>query len=80
MKDKSVYQGELKFGVFDGFGHLKMPNKNQYEGQFKDGLYHGEGNLTFRSGKIRKGQFEKGKVVKWLEFLENKKFMREMKI
>ena len=59
---------------------MKYPDKSQYEGEFKEGLYDGEGIYTYRSGRMARGEFKMGKIVKWLEGLENKKFQREMKM
>lgn len=59
---------------------MKYPNKSQYEGEFKEGLYDGEGIYTYRSGRKMRGEFKMGKIVKWLEAIENKKFQREMKM
>lgn len=80
MKDSSVYVGNFEYDLFEGKGLLKFPDENSYDGDFKKGLYHGEGVFTLKSGKKKRGEFSNGKLVKWIEDIENQKFNRRVKM
>ena len=72
-RDGASFEGQWRGDVRQaGAGALAWPNGDTYIGLFnRGGLYHGEGVYTIRSGKMKKGEFKMGKLVKWLEDLEN---------
>lgn len=49
-----TYEGEMKYGKFNGFGIFCSAKGINYEGEWKDGLRHGEGTrITGRKYNIR---------------------------
>ena len=43
--DEGSYSGEVKKGVMDGIGELKLPNGFAYAGKFENGKRHGTGRF-----------------------------------
>ena len=37
----TVYEGEFKDGLREGFGRMEYPNLDFYEGEWREGLPHG---------------------------------------
>ena len=58
--DGSVYEGELKDGMFNGKGILSYPNGDRYEGTFINGLLNGTGSFLGRHGATYQGGFSNG--------------------
>ena len=60
-KDGSVYEGNWKEDVINGYGSLKMADK-KYDGYWKDGAMHGHGELVWKNGMQYFGEFKDGIV------------------
>lgn len=60
-KDGSYYEGQVKGGLFEGYGILNQVKDKRYEGEWKEGKMHGNGTLSYESGDYYKGSFFKGK-------------------
>ena len=63
-KTHSVYKGDVKNGVPNGFGILILTDGGKYVGEWKDGKSHGQGTYTYG-----KGEWEGDKYVG--EFKDN---------
>ena len=67
--DGSVYEGEFKEGLKDGYGTMKFANGNTFEGHYKDGTQEGPGTYRFADGRIQTGFYkanaEVGEGVAW---------------
>jgi hypothetical protein len=57
-----IYEGEVKQGLFNGFGKYIHSTTDIYYGEFKDGQKHGFGILTFSNGNVFRGSFKNGKI------------------
>ena len=51
LKDKYIYAGEMKNGMFHGKGVFSDNSKIVYEGKFKNGFMHGKGTMTYPKSK-----------------------------
>lgn len=60
LPDGSVYNGDLKDGLFHGRGKLSWPDGRSYEGQFRRGRMSGRGRLDYNDGCIYEGEFSGG--------------------
>lgn len=82
---KSVYTGDFKDNVQNGYGELVSATGITYKGQFKDGKKNGNGELVWEDGRKIVGNFENGKYYgeckfvsaegkeKWAECKDSKK-------
>ncbi len=51
--DGSVYRGEFRNHIKEGYGHMKYSNNDELEGRWKDGCIDGEGVFKNReTGRI----------------------------
>eukprot|EP01102_Stenamoeba_stenopodia_P011723 TRINITY_DN3625_c0_g7_i1.p1 TRINITY_DN3625_c0_g7~~TRINITY_DN3625_c0_g7_i1.p1 ORF type:complete len:388 (+),score=68.05 TRINITY_DN3625_c0_g7_i1:301-1464(+) len=64
----SRYEGEIKDGHFDGYGHLIQRDGMIYRGNFKNGKTEGHGVLTFPNGDVHEGNHKEGKFHGYGEF------------
>ncbi|MFU8795116.1 MAG: 2-isopropylmalate synthase, partial [Dethiobacteria bacterium] len=55
------YEGQLKYGVPEGFGKLVMPNRAAYEGEWLKGKPNGRGTIYYSGGGIYRGAVKNGK-------------------
>ncbi len=55
--DGSQYIGNVKNGLFDGYGKLKFANGDAYQGSFVNGEYAGLGKFTYADGKVYFGYY-----------------------
>lgn len=60
--DGTVWAGEIKNGVPNGFGKLTSPTGQTYEGNFKNNKRRGFGRSVFPDGSIYEGQHRNDKV------------------
>ena len=61
LPDRSVYEGTMKDGLFDGKGIIHYGNGDSYEGDFKEGIRDGTGTLSTADGNKIEGEFKDGK-------------------
>jgi hypothetical protein len=57
--DDSIFVGQEKAGVINGWGIVRLNNGDYYRGQFKDGLFHGYGEMRTQA-LFYKGSFVNG--------------------
>ncbi len=55
------FEGEVKDGIPNGVGTLKLPGGDKYIGEFKDGKRHGKGSINYSSGGNYEGEWKEGK-------------------
>ncbi len=55
--DGSQYTGNLKNGLFDGYGKLKFATGDIYQGTFVNGNYEGLGKFIYADGKVHFGYY-----------------------
>lgn len=65
--DGSRYEGEVKLGMYEGFGLMRYANGSVYAGQWKADKPHGEGHLTDAEGKSIHALWQDGNIVKILD-------------
>ena len=58
LDDGTLYMGQLRDSVFEGYGRCIYPDGTVYEGSWKNGLYDGQGVLTYPDGDIYRGSFK----------------------
>ena len=63
LPDGSVYDGEMRDGLFHGQGQLQYLEGGRYQGRFVDGLFDGEGSLFYFNGDVYHGQFSRGQLT-----------------
>ena len=60
----TVYEGEFKDGLREGFGRMEYPNLDFYEGEWREGLPHGQGKYYYRScDSTASGEFVYGRIT-----------------
>ena len=62
---KSVYEGEFKNDMKEGYGIEKYNDGSIYKGYYKEDVKHGNGELSLKKEKnisIYKGEFKNGKI------------------
>lgn len=81
----SIYKGQFKDNLQEGYGELKTNKGITYKGEFKAGKKNGKGELSWEDGKKIIGQFVNGNYegeckfvsaggkVKWAECKDGKK-------
>ena len=57
-----LYEGELKYGKFDGQGVLTMRDGRIYRGHFRENSIEGKGKMEYPSGKLCEGVYEKSLI------------------
>jgi len=60
LPDSSIFEGEIKSGLFNGKGRLNWRNGDIYEGDFFNGLIEGHGKLVTSVNDIYTGEFKAG--------------------
>lgn len=58
----TIYIGEFKNGVSEGFGELFLPNGEYFKGEFKNNKCHGKGEYHYKDNKIYRGVFNNNKI------------------
>lgn len=56
----TVYEGEWKHDVCDGWGVVNFGEGSRYEGEFKSGMKEGQGVFYLANGDVYEGCFAKG--------------------
>ena len=57
-RGKNEYKGELKNGVYHGFGTMNFASGAKYKGDWKNGKMSGKGTFFFREGDKYEGEFK----------------------
>lgn len=57
LDDGSLYMGQIRDSLFNGYGICIYPDGTVYQGDWKDGLWEGQGTLVYPDGDIYKGEF-----------------------
>ena len=60
----SVYEGDFKYNLPDGYGKLTTREGEVYEGDWVSGLKHGMMKFTNVRGIVYQGRWEKGEMRK----------------
>ena len=60
-EDGSLYKGEKKNGVRDGYGIITWPNGSAYIGYWSMNIFNGKGELRHANGDVFIGNFLNGK-------------------
>ena len=53
--DNHIYEGQFKYGKFDGFGRYIWEGGDYYVGMWKDECMNGEGRKVYEKGKVESG-------------------------
>ena len=61
--DGSIYEGEWKDDLQNGYGTWTFADGSIYVGEWKNGEYHGHGRLTYPDGKKHEGEWKDGVYV-----------------
>jgi hypothetical protein len=57
------YDGQSKWGWYEGFGRYQFRNGVVYEGEFHKGEFHGNGTLIYPNGGKFKARWERGRMI-----------------
>jgi len=55
QNEVSVYEGNWKDGLKNGYGVLTVKDNYKFEGQWKEGVRHGFGKITWNNGNVFEG-------------------------
>lgn len=55
--DGSVFKGDLRDGLYHGFGVLVRTNRERYQGEWRKGLRHGIGTFHYPNGDVYNGEW-----------------------
>ena len=58
MLDGTIYEGQFKNDLINGYGKMTMSDGTIYEGEFENDVINGYGKMTMSDGTIYEGQFE----------------------
>ena len=59
----TVYEGNFKYGRFDGQGKMTFYNGSSYEGEFSGGIANGQGRMVLTDGKVIEGIWRNGNYM-----------------
>lgn len=62
-KDRYCYRGELKGGLYEGYGVLTLGDSTVYSGQWKQGKRHGQGTVSDPYGRKVSGMWRADTLV-----------------
>ena len=56
--NQTIYEGQLKNDIYNGFGRYIYPNGSYYIGHWKDGRRSGWGKLVDKNGRVFEGMWK----------------------